>query len=123
MISVNCSKNSWNYTWAAKGKKSFEFSVTVQSSDWLEERGTKGIIRFYFAAAIIAGCDAVCKCHARCVEKKENRRNDFKGRQRAHRSSSYLTSHYYARPPHPLQLVIPFVRLNDELIPDVGRHA
>lgn len=56
-------------------------------------------------------------------KKKGNRRNDFQSRQRAHRSSSYLTSHYYARPPHPLQLVIPFVRLNDELIPDAGRHA
>jgi len=38
----------------------------------------------------------------------------------ARRSSSYLTSRYYARPPHPLQLVIPFVRLNDELIPRAG---
>lgn len=56
-------------------------------------------------------------------KKKKNRRNDFQSRQRAHRSPSYLTSHYYARPPHPLQLVIPFVRLNDELIPDAGRHA
>lgn len=36
---------------------------------------------------------------------------------------SYLTSRYYTRPPHPLQLVIPFVYLNDELIRQARRHA
>lgn len=63
-----------------------------------------------------------CQVHVKEKKKKESEERDFQSRQRAHRSS-YLTSHYYARPPHPLQLVIPFVRLNDELIPDPGKHA
>lgn len=54
-------------------------------------------------------------CHASCVKK---RIGGCVGKRFSAGSAepSYLTSHYYTRPPHPLQLVIPFVNFNDELI-------
>jgi len=75
---------------------------------------------FRSLAAIIAGF-ARSRTLACQVRERKNRRDGFPEPPSPTRRSSlasYLTSHYYARPPHPLQLVIPFVRLNDELIPD-----
>lgn len=60
----------WNSIYV---KKSFLVTYDSENRIRKRKRDTKAlfIIRFYFMAVTTAGRDAVCKCRARCVKKKE----------------------------------------------------